>query len=243
LVTIPFDGAGGVVVQPEINSGHAAGGVDDRSDDIEFDDGIGPVDEPGAARHTWGDLRTILGIEGIGIYSRSAPPPFPKEARMAGLLWMLLGSCFVLISCGSAIALVAMRVKHPGLPQPQPTEGCTTWIGVIMGVGFFTSGRRIRRGTAADTLATSILSILLGMLYLAVIVIGILTMQDGDPALVVAGLVTTFFSVVVGGVLLTSGWLGLKGRSRYRAWRAAIRATRRQRRRYRGPGPSPEAAD
>lgn len=163
------------------------------------------------------------------------PPPIPGGVRAAGVLWVLVGALFVLGSCGGAVASVMIRAKQPGPMQTNPVEGCTTWVGVLMGVGFFIAGLRVVRGSAPDTLVTSILSILVGVPYLGLGVMAVVLSGNpppkAHPSLMVAMLVGGIISVVVGCGLLLPAGLGLAGRSRYREWWAAAHPRPRRRRR------------
>lgn len=166
--------------------------------------------------------------------ARRDSPSIPAGVRAAGVIWLNLGFLSVVSSCFTYLVLPVLiqagnrGPKPPGALQPSPTEICGCWLGVLLGVGFFTVGVRLVRGTAKDTLAGSILSLLVGVMYLVLGVGALLAIQNAPPA-VVAGAVT---AVVIGCLCLLPGVLGLLGRSRYLAWRAAQRPPRRRRRRY-----------
>jgi len=101
------------------------------------------------------------------------------------------------------------------------------WLGILIGVGFFLAGRRIARGSAQDTLATSVLSILVGLLYLGIGVAALFMLQNTPLQVTVAGVI----AVVIGfGLFLPAGF-GLSGRSEYVAWKAATQPPTRWRRR------------
>lgn len=162
-------------------------------------------------------------------------PVLPGAIRAAGMLWALVGAFFVLGSCGGAVASVAIQAQQPGPMRPDPTAGCTMWLGILIGAGFFVAGTRLARGSAGDTLLTAILSILVGLLYLVVGAFALRIASDPPPrlpdAFVTAMLISGILGVVLGCALLLPAGLALAARTRYLEWRAAVLSPRRRRRR------------
>lgn len=167
------------------------------------------------------------------------PPPapaFPGGVRAAGVLWVAVGGLFVLGSCAGAVLGVMIQARRPGPAQPNPAEGCTTLVGILIGVGFFLAGLNVLRGSARDTLVPSVLSILLGVVYLLVGVLALVLSgtppanpaADMSVALILSGIIGTVMGC---GLLLPAG-LALAGRPRYLRWRAAQPSRSRRRRRY-----------
>lgn len=166
-------------------------------------------------------------------------PPFPMLVLIAGLWWALLGALFALVSCVGGLLSVAVQVQQPGPVRPNPAAACTMWLGIIIGAGFLVAGFRIARGSAAGVLLTSVLSSLVGLLYLALGALLLWVASNQRPqapagfadALLFSGIV----GVLVGCALLLPAGLALAARYQYLAWRASARP-RRRRGRGRGEG-------
>src|SRR5258708_5353734 len=111
-------------------------------------------------------------VEDDGDPSPIASPPFPGGVRAAAVIWLILGCVSTFGSCITYFILpILMNVgkggpQKPGGLQPSPMEVCAFWLGILFGVGFFLLGLRIIRGSSNDTLVGSIVSLLVGVLYL-----------------------------------------------------------------------------
>jgi hypothetical protein len=157
---------------------------------------------------------------------RSAVPPFPGRVLAAGVIWMLIGALFVLVSFAQIVASAFIRANQSGPVPSNPAEGYATSFGIFAGSWLFIAGLRVARGSAQDMLVTSVLSILVGLLYFGLGVAALVLLDNPQPSKVPASfiqtmLVAAFVSVLVGCGLLLPGSLALAGRSRYLAWRSA----------------------
>ncbi|WP_020474957.1 hypothetical protein [Zavarzinella formosa] len=145
-------------------------------------------------------------------------PSFPTAARMAGLVWMILGGLAALGSCGAAASPVFLQIGKPGNAAPvqiSPATAVATWIGVMVGGLFFVLGRRIMNGTAKNLVIGSAVSLLIGLLYSWSAVYILLILKDPPPAIEATGGV----AAGIGGFGLFAGGLALAGRSQYLKWR------------------------
>jgi hypothetical protein len=149
------------------------------------------------------------------------------------MIWIVLGSFEILVRfVRHSLQSVQEWAQHPSAASaaPDPVQAVGNGLGVLLGFGCLMAGLWVLSGSARGTVLTSVLSILVGTLYLGVAgaVLLVLAVQDSPHALL-------FVAVVVGvlpfsGGFLLAGSLGLAGRSQYLAWRAA------NQRRQRPPG-------
>lgn len=154
-------------------------------------------------------------------------PRFPLSAQIASLMWISVGSLVILGGCAGAV--VAMRVKQV-LPVAQNFAGVpAVAISVTFGIGFIVAGFRVAHGIASGTLATSALSLLIGLGYLW-IAVNILALERTAPQAVPAEIwnrltvllrVGTVGSAVIGFGLIIAAGLGIYGWSGYRRWQTA----------------------
>lgn len=171
------------------------------------------------------------------------PNPYPATARAAGVMWVVVGTLLALWTCGAGVAGVVSDAKQPGERLPNPAEGCSVALGVMLGAAFAVAGMRIISGSAADTLLTSIGSLAVGLVFVGLGVVVLLWAKAPPPEAPAgaAGLLryVGVVNLVKGYALMGIGGLGLAGRSGYLRRRAvAVRA------RWRRPpgGPGDEAA-
>jgi hypothetical protein len=162
-------------------------------------------------------------------HPRGIPNGFPGKVRTAGIIWILFG----------ALILLWLLISF-AFASPQDLGAITKadlWqialVGLV-GVGFGYAGFRTVSGTAKDTLAYGIASIILGgHMALAGIYGGLITVwhlvdslhQGGDGFwrrehgfmglfVALAGI-----SLPIGVGLLFAGILAIRARSQYKAWR------------------------
>jgi len=161
-------------------------------------------------------------------------PAPPGAIRAAGIMWIVMGVIFCVSGCLNIVMSVALQVRQPNCPATG-TEGCALCLSLGIGVGLFMAGKNLIRGKAKDVLTTSILSLLLGLLY-AAIAVGSIIFIAGDAvlALIIGGV-----SILIALGCFVPALLALSGRSQYRAWRRA----RRTRRRYEDGSDGDDDAD
>lgn len=161
-------------------------------------------------------------------------PPFPGSIRAAGIVWVLTGTLFILAAVGGILSHNIVQVK-------QPTDGCSTQLGLLIGISFLVAGVRVVFGFARDVLLPSILSIVVGLVYLVIGAIGLWVAENPNPRvspnLILTLLISGIALVALGGVLLLMGVFALSARSRYRRWWTAVHQPRRRHRRRRRPDP------
>ncbi len=149
------------------------------------------------------------------------PRRFPGGVMAAGIIWLTLGGLAVFGACLVygilPLALQVGKPERPGGLKPTPVDACGFWLNMAFGAGFFVLGLRTVRGKAKGTAVGSVISLLIGALYLAIGVYALQFLRDPPPVVLVMG----FVAVVIGCLCLLPGALGLAGRSRYAAWRAA----------------------
>ncbi|MBM3980470.1 MAG: hypothetical protein FJ304_09305 [Planctomycetes bacterium] len=95
-------------------------------------------------------------------------------------------------------------------------------LGILIGIAFFATGTRVLCGRALDTLTPSILSVVVGVIYLGISAMS-LSMADkqppqAPPALAMVMLIVGVLSFGIGGGLSLARVLGLVGRAAYLAW-------------------------
>ena len=138
---------------------------------------------------------------------------FPRLVTVAGSIWLSLGGGILLL------ALLGLTVYVAGSELSRLAVGvgcCASLIVALFGVTFLVAGVRTVRGTAPDTLANGIASILLGALFA---VLALLEMQARRPR---AGeLLLAIVGFILAGVLMAAGILALGGRRDYQAWQHA----------------------
>jgi hypothetical protein len=165
------------------------------------------------------------------------PPPLeetkplqqPGITRVAAILWIVLAVFFFL--CGFAnIVVSSMLAARRANQDPAGTGYLSVWFSFGIGACYFAAGQKLYKGKSKDVLVPSILSILLGLLYLLVAVGAIFTGLGGNELLVLIIVGIAFF-IAFGAIL--PAVLALSGRSQYLAWRAAKREQRRLRRQQR----------
>jgi hypothetical protein len=152
-------------------------------------------------------------------------PEFPSYIWAAGVMWMVLGALFVLMTCGGVVAAIVIQLRQPGPARAQPFLGCGALPGLIIGCGFFIAGRRLVRGSIVDPVTPSLFSILLGLFYLVVGVMGVRA-SDNIVAKVPEGyaravLISGIVCAVFGGMFLLPSALALAARAQYLEWRGA----------------------
>jgi hypothetical protein len=164
---------------------------------------------------------------------READPPFPGTVRAAGVIWLVLSGLCLLGSCLSYFVFpILLRLGNgddrPGKFAPSSGEVCSFGLGIGLAVAFFVFGLLTVRGSVRDTLAGSILSLVVGVFYVVVGAVGFVLGMSGPNALVIGGVMAT----VLGFCCLLPGGLGLMGRPGYLRWRKATDPRRRRREEY-----------
>lgn len=145
-------------------------------------------------------------------------PGYPTTVTIAGIAWIIFGALILL-------NLLVLLLLMSGLAA-QGQAGAAVAGGVcgglllgLFGAAFIFVGVQSVRGTAHDTLGNGIGSIIFGLLNL------------GSGALQVVGgqVIQAGIGFLAGAGLLTAGVLALVGRSDYKAWRKAQKASRQRR--------------
>jgi hypothetical protein len=149
----------------------------------------------------------------------------PGPVRAAGIIWIVLGTFDLLLRFVRYSLQTAQEwAQHPSAASPaaDPVQAVANGLGLLLGIGCLVAGVRVLSGSARGTVLASVLSILVGMLYLGVAgaVILVLVLQAPPHALLFIAVVAGVLGPISGGFLL-AGSLGLAGRSQYLAWRAA----------------------
>ncbi len=134
---------------------------------------------------------------------------------------MVAGTLFLLVSLLGIVSVLSSI----GIYRPNFERGYTSLLGGVLGFVFLTAGRRVALGQAKDTLAPSLLSILVGASYLWVGWAAFATSERPpreaqQETMIIVAAVAGLVSLVVGVGLFLPAGLGLTGRSRYLKWRA-----------------------
>ena len=157
----------------------------------------------------------------------------PGTVVAAGWIWTIFGILMNLLTCGGMVAEIVMQAQRPGQIRPQSGSICVNVLGIALGAGFFAAGVQLVRRKAKDTIVVSILSILIGLLYLGIGSIAILLPigNKANPGLEAILAIVGIVCAVIGCALILPGVLALMGRSEYRDWWSATHPTKRRRRR------------
>lgn len=150
-------------------------------------------------------------------------PAFPMTVTLAGVGWILFeGLCILSMLINLAGSLAAPEAGAGG-PRGAEAAGyragqvCGGIFAGLIGGAFVFVGIQSIRGTARDTLGNSIGSIVFGMLYLGLSVLGLaLGTRAGNAG---AGMILAFIMFIIAAGLMGAGILGLVGRKEYKEWR------------------------
>jgi hypothetical protein len=191
----------------------------------------------------------VLRVEPLPLFTSAEPTPgpsgavrtapvFPGTVKAAGIISILYGA-LGLASLPLVVLLVAVGWTFAGgflLPDPDAAEkkarvlvlGSVILLGVgLIGALFLYLGARVLRGAARDTLALAWLCLASGVLALVLAIADMCCVEeparpmfsaDGQPVESEGPLVHVRDLVYVGGLVL-AGYLALKGRPAYLAWR------------------------
>lgn len=138
-------------------------------------------------------------------------PTFPPFVKIAGIIWIVLGSLTLLISAVLFFFFVLMPLSGRG--DTAPSHGGGLFGCMITGAAFLYVGVKSARGKARDTFVSGIGSIIFGLMF-------------GLPALfsLASGQFLAFgINGLVGAVFLAAGILALRARGQYKSWRKASR--------------------
>ncbi len=161
------------------------------------------------------------------------PPVRPVLILTAGGLWVLVGAFFLLMTCLGTVLDILLEAGRQG-PVRNSTAGCAMQVNMLIWGGFLTAGIRTLQGKAKDTVITSVMSILVGLLYFVIGAVSLWLAAARAPGpFVTAMLVTGALSVLLGGALFLPAVLALAARSQYLEWRKALEPPRRRRTRRR----------
>lgn len=156
-------------------------------------------------------IRTESGMNTHDEWNDEPPPPTPPGiARAAGIAWMALGA-FILL-CGLAYFVFSIAVADGG-DDPVPDLG---WIAMGIGFGLIMCGRGIVFGKAKDVVSVSVVSIILGVIHLAVGLVVATQKVDAVVGMIIGGVCTAIALACI-----LPAILALAGRAQYLAWRRA----------------------
>ena len=136
----------------------------------------------------------------------------PGIIRAAGVLWIISGA---LLLAGAALTFLLLLVDSSGW-RPLNGFGWILGCGAVCGVAFLAVGVQSFKGTATDTLASGIWSIVIALVDLGVaLLLYAAAVLGGNVGL------TPFAAVGSSPGLFLAGVLALLGRRSYKAYRQA----------------------
>ena len=156
-----------------------------------------------------------VGREPVAGFARE--PVYPTTVTIAGIAWIIFGGLIIVNLLVFLLFMFVMAAGAQGGERGAAVAGgvCGGFLFGLFGAVFIHVGIQSVRGTARDTLGNGIGSIFFGLLN-----VGSGLLQAGSGQVIQGGV-----GFVLGAGLIAAGVLALVGRSDYKAWRQAQKAS------------------
>jgi FtsH-binding integral membrane protein len=150
--------------------------------------------------------------------SPSQETPYPSGVRAAARIWMIMG---ILLLLALAFLLVVTLGGPASAREASPSMFTVIWRALFC-IVLVVVGRQTSKGTAIDTMANGVASLVLGLATLVVAYMQA-SVFTGPAHLPDPVMLAYLVGAVIGGLggiaLVVAGLLAINGRDAYLAWR------------------------